>query len=373
MRRQSVIRWLPPSLTALTLALPLACAEAPPPTASPADAVRAPLVVPFEINDEMRRWARLKTLDGGDDLERMQQLMFALQEDSEGLRLRYREGYTGTAQEAFATGEVNCLSFSHLLVGLAREVGVDAYYLDVAYRQEFERQGQLMVIMGHVTVGFDYGVEQQIVEFRIGPEIDYRRSRRISDRRAQAHHYTNRGAEELREGRPAEAVALLETAVEIDPDLPDAWLNLGVARRRSADLAGAEAAYKRAIDANPEYLPAYQNLSGLARLRGDDDSARQLIRLLDRRSNRNPFLLLALGDLSLEEGRLGEARSFYRRARRLGPMDAETSAALGLWAHAAGRERQARSWLTRAQLLDPESPRVLRLAETLDGAAEPAD
>jgi hypothetical protein len=54
-------------------------------------------------------------------------------------------------------------------------------------------------------------------------------------------------------------------------------------------------------------------------------------------------------------------------------MDAETSAALGLWAHAAGRERQARSWLTRAQLLDPESPRVLRLAETLDGAAEPAD
>mgnify|MGYP000703539086 CR=1 FL=1 len=58
------------------------------------------------------------------------------------------------------------LSFSHLLIGLSREVGVDTYYLDVRHLHEYERQDQLLVILGHVTVGFDRGIEQQIVDER---------------------------------------------------------------------------------------------------------------------------------------------------------------------------------------------------------------
>lgn len=355
------------ALVATAAALALACVGAPPPAAVPELPDRPALVVPFEINDEMKQWAWRVVGDRGDQLEKMQKLLYALQEDIDGLRLTYREGYTGTAQEAFETGEVNCLSFSHLLIGLAREVGVPAFYLDVRHRQEYERQDQLLVILGHVTVGFNYGAEQHIVEFRIGPELDYRRSQKISDRRAQAHHYTNRGAEEIQAGRLASALSLLESAVALDPELPDAWLNLGVARRRSVDLNGAETAYRRAIDVNPDYLPAYQNLSGLVRHRGDPDTARQLLRLLDRKRNRNPFILLALGDLSFEDGRLVEARKFYKRARRLQPFDADTNAAMGLWAHAAGREKLARRWLSRARSLDAENPRVLRLRAAIAG------
>ena len=362
-RDRAAAGWLPTGLAALALA----CAGAPPPPARPTAADLSPLVVPLEINDQMREWARRQVGSGDDDLEKMQHLLDALQKDIDGLQLSYREGYTGTAEEAFTTGEVNCLSFSHLLVGLAREVGVPAYYLDVEHRQQFERQGQLLVILGHVTVGFDYGIEQQIVELQIGPQLDTRRSRVISDRRAQAHHYTNRGAEELQAGHLAEALSLLESAVELEPDLPDAWLDLGVARRRSGDLDGAEAAYRRAIDADPAYLPAYQNLSGLARFRGDADTARQLLRLLDRKGNRNPFILLALGDLSFEEGRLDQARRFYRRAQRLQPFDPDTTAAMGLWAQAAGREERARRWLARARSLDSENPRVRRLAAAVSG------
>ena len=138
---------------------------------------------------------------------------------------------------------------------------------------------------------------------------------------------------------------------------------------QSGDLDGAEAAYRRAIDANPDYLPAYQNLSGLARFRGDPDTARQLLKLLDRKGNRNPFILLALGDLSFEEGRLVEAHSFFRKAQRLQPFDPDTTAAMGLWADAAGREKLARRWLHRALALDPENPRVRRLASALGGRA----
>ena len=358
-------------LAAGLAATSLACAGAAPPAAVPELPDRSPAVVPFEINDEMRNWAWRQVDGDDDDMERMQKLLYALQEDIDGLRLTYREGYTGTAQEAFETGEVNCLSFSHLLIGLSREIGVATYYLDVRHRQEYERQDQLLVILGHVTVGFDRGIEQQIVEFRIGPELDHRRSQPISDRRAQAHHYTNRGAEEIQAGRLGDALAYLEAAVELDPDLPDAWLNLGVARRRSGDLDGAERAYRRSIDASPEYLPAYQNLSGLVRFRGDPDTAKQLLKLLDRKGNRNPFILLALGDLSFEEGRLVEAHKFFRKAQRLQPFDPDTTAAMGIWAQAAGRDRLARRWLDRGLALDPDNPRVRRLAAAVAGEAPP--
>ena len=366
-RSRSVAAWLAAGLAALALG----CAGAAPPAAVPELPDRSPLVVPFELDDEMRQWARRQVDGDDDDMDRMQKLLYALQEDIDGLRLTYREGYTGTAKEAFRTGEVNCLSFSHLLIGLSREVGVDTYYLDVRHRQEYERQDQLLVILGHVTVGFDVGIERQIVEFRIGPELDHRRSQPISDRRAQAHHYANRGAEKIQAGQVRSALALLESAAQLDPELPDAWLNLGVARRRSGDLDGAEQAYRNAIDANPDYLPAYQNLSGLARFRGDPDTARQLLKLLDRKGNRNPFILLALGDLSFEEGHLVEAHKFFRKAQRLQPFDPDTTAAMGIWAHAAGRQQLARRWLQRALALDPDNPRVRRLEAAVGDSKAP--
>ncbi len=87
--------------------------------------------------------------------------------------------------------------------------------------------------------------------------------------------------------------------------------------------------------------------------------------MTDRGANRNPFSYLALGDLSLRQGRLDEAERFYRRALRLGPDQAETNAALGLWAIFAGRPRDARAWLKKAEKLDPAHPRVEELARQL--------
>ncbi|TNF78140.1 MAG: tetratricopeptide repeat protein, partial [Acidobacteria bacterium] len=91
------------------------------------------------------------------------------------------------------------------------------------------------------------------------------------------------------------------------------------------------------------------------------DAAGKLLKLLDRRDNRNPFVYLDLGDAAIEEGRLDEAGRFYRRAVRLGDELAEPRAALGLLAFRRGDVDKARRWLRRAQKLDPEEPRTQRL------------
>ena len=87
--------------------------------------------------------------------------------------------------------------------------------------------------------------------------------------------------------------------------------------------------------------------------------------MLERRDNRNPFVFLSLGDLSIEEGRLDEAERYYRRATRLGPRLAEAKAARGIWALEAGDPKAAQKWLKRARAIDPEDARTQELAAML--------
>ena len=127
----------------------------------------------------------------------------------------------------------------------------------------------------------------------------------------------------------------------------------------------AEASYLAAIEAEAGYGPAYENLAALFRLRGERDAAGEILRLLQRRKNRNPFTYLALGDLNLEEGRVAQAERFYKRALRLARSEPETHAAMGLWALAAGERGKAKNWLERAQRLGQGNERMFELQSQL--------
>ena len=204
-----------------------------------------------------------------------------------------------------------------------------------------------------------------MLEFSLGPSLEGLGNRRLSDLTALAMYYSNRGAQALLEGSVEAAVPWLETAVRLDPDWTGGWLNLGVARRRAGKPLAAERAYRAAIDADPRNYQAFHNLAALLRLRGEGQSASEILRLLDRRENRDPFIYLSLGDDSLESGRLEEARRYYRRALWLAPEDSEPRAAMGLLALAEGHPKRARRWLDRALRDGDGTTRTLRLAERL--------
>jgi len=329
----------------------------------------ASVTVPFEITDEMRAWAHAQVPDGTPAEERLDKLLAALI-DPARLRLKYESGRTLTASEAFESRRANCLAFTSLFVGLARELGVPAFYLDVDDVERFEKEGDLMVISGHVSAGYDIGgARVKILEFSPSPDPKYRRVQRVSDLRAVALFYSNRGAESLRAGNSAEALTWLRQAVKIDPDFGGGWVNLGVALRREGDTAEAEAAYRRALEADPQTSSAYSNLASLLQSRGEDAEAERLLAIAANVDRRNPFSYLALGDLSLAQGRLEEARRFYHRALRLHREDAEAYAALGLAALAAGDSGAARKWLRKAESMDRFNERVRRLGERLGGPA----
>ncbi len=324
----------------------------------------ASIVRPHRLTDEMKAWLAGR-VDRELGAEARIRALLAVLVGEEGLGLQYTSGFTGTAAQVFASGEANCLSFTHLFVGMARELGLDVYYLEVKRPPQIGKEGDLVVLWEHVTAGFGPPGSRLVLEFAPGPRLSTSSTRRLSELTALAMHYSNRGAETLLAGRLEEALEWLEIAALLDPSWSHALLNLGVARRRGGDLEGAEQAYREATAADPGNFEAYHNLALLLRLRGERDASREVLRLLDRRDNRDPFIFLALGDDSLEVGRSEEAKRFYRRAAGLDPRAAAPRASLGLAALAEGRRDRARRWLERAVRRDPEDDRVVRLRREL--------
>ena len=343
------------------------------------DSILAPLV----LTPEAEEWVRQKVSRGAPEVRRLEILLDSLQHSSE-FQFQYGSGYTGTVQEVFETGNYNCLSFSMLFVSLARAVGLPAYYLKVDQVEDYEKDGDLVVLSRHITAGYGFVKDRTILEFDLGPEISYNLARPISDLEALGLYYSNRGGELLRQGKNREAMPLLEIAVTLGPKTSQNWVNLGVAQRRTADLDGAEVSYLRALEVEKGSPAAFHNMVALLRLRGERDAAGEILQQLVHRKNRNPFTYLALGDLSLAENRVDDAQGFFRRALNLAKFEAETHAAMGQWALAANKRGKAETWLERASEIDPESPRVIDLRrglypeqfpaeEPADGATTPAD
>lgn len=321
----------------------------------------AAIELPYELTPEMRQWARKNAGAGGSPEGRLEHLLQSLLR-RDGQTLRYESGHTGSAQEVWETGRANCLAFTHLYVGMAREVGLPVYYLRVGDIQSFEKDGNLVIVSEHITAAWGTASNRRVLDFSDRPVTPYHAVEPISDLTAVALYYSNRGAERIRAGDTRGALELLEIATRLDPELADGWVNYGVAVRRAGKVAEAEAAFRRALEIDAGQVSAYQNLAGLLSLVGREREAAELMAVADRSRNRNPFSYVALGDLSLGQGRLDEAERFYRRAVRLDPEQAEPLAALGQWALAAGREREARNLLKKAERADPQNPRVMELA-----------
>jgi len=305
---------------------------------------------PFETTVEMERFAAQAVRGCRRGTERLGCLQRALF-DPDGLGFTYDDSHTRDARQAFADGRGDCFAFSTLFVALARSLGADARLVSVPGPPSSTRllDGSVLVTEHLAVMSFSAG-RAQLFDFQQG-DSDARRFVALEDRVASAMLHANRGGRLLRDGESAAALPELELAARLAPEWPVAWIDLGVARRRAGDRAGAYEAYAQALSLQPSHPQALNNLACLYGFEGQAQARQAALRAASRSGHATPWSLVALADARLAQGELRAARWLLLRARWERPGTAEVLAALGRWAERAGKSGRAARHLRRAEVL----------------------
>jgi transglutaminase-like putative cysteine protease len=125
----------------------------------------ADVIVPFEVGAPVVEHARV-LLDGVSDGEQRVEALVASLSDPAGFSLHYEWATSGTAAETLERGAGNCLALSSTLIGIARGLGLKAWYLEVIVADpQWRTEGDLVVQADHVAAVIDSGERRLYVDF----------------------------------------------------------------------------------------------------------------------------------------------------------------------------------------------------------------
>ena len=323
--------------------------------------VTNPLMITPGMREEAERLA-----GNGTPTERLAKLQHGLF-DSASFPFTYLNRGTFTAAEAFHRRQGNCLSFTNLFVAMARSLGVPVTTALVLRSQGSEQEGDLIVVNTHVVAVLSYAGGTATYDFDLSRQRQPTALRILDDMWITALYLNNKGADELRAAHPEAARELFENAVRLAPEFAPAWGNVGVARRRAGDINGALDAYAQALLLDPGNPTILTNLAALHRSLGREREAQRALAAA-RLSEASPHVLLVRGDIELAKGRIGEAISLYRAARRRGPDLVEPWIALARAEIARERVGAARRLLRGALKIEPDNPIALALSRSIETA-----
>ena len=161
------------------------------------------------------------------------------------------------------------------------------------------------------------------------------------------------GTDAVERQRYAQAVPLLERAVELEPNHRAAWTNLGRAYLGLHQTDAAIGAFRKQIDLNAYDQYAYNNLGFAYRSQQKFPEAEAAFLKQLEIDPLNEYAHTSLGGLHLELHRYDAAVAAFEKAIALAPQSASLRVQLGEALLNLGEPDRARAAFTRAVELDP--------------------
>lgn len=298
--------------------------------------MRDQIVIPFEIDDEIRQLADDITRGMTDDRQKVRAIVRAIIGLTE-FSISYDTLSNKTAREVFRQGRGNCLAYSNLFVGMARHVGLEAVYVDVVSVERQRREAEIIVNNGHVTAGIKRGPDVMVIDFTRTPEREYLGFKVIDDLEAIANYYNNQGflygyfteSEGLDFDPLEKEMEMYRLALEVLPTFQRARNNLGVGLRRRGRIQEAIEQYKMAIEVDSSFSDAHANLGAAYYALGRIDDALEELRIASRQSGSNAYFHHHLGVVQYRLEQYEEAVKEFKRALSNEPGMAEARFYLG--------------------------------------------
>ena len=247
----------------------------------------------------------------------------------------------------------NCLSFSMMLVAMARHIGVPARFEEGLVEPDYRNIDDTYVNSRHVIVVLGKGQNSVTVDVSRKVLKDDIRTRRVSDRNVAAQFYNNLGVNALLTRDLGLAWARFRQALEIDPGLAFVWSNLGVVYNRNDQPAEAEWSYQTALEVDDSESIAFNNLYVIYLQEGREGEAAGLESRVERHRQRNPYYLALLADEALRSQQYKDAIRLLRRSIKIQGDEYRFHGALAQAQYLSGNHEDALSSLDMARSLAP--------------------
>lgn len=322
----------------------------------------AELMVPFELDQPLSELIQRELKMSPDEERRAEQVQEYI---FNRLDLVYDLSPTRNAVETFRDRRGNCLSFTNLFVGIARELRLNPFYVEVTDYSRWNYRNGLVVSQGHIVAGMRVDGKLRTYDFLPYRPKAYKEFKPIDDFVAAAHHYNNLGAEALMAGNNERALELVTIATLIAPDFTKAINNRGVCLARLGRFDEALAVYAQGLEYEPENVAILTNLVRAHQELGNLAESERLIAKIDSEEQANPFFFIYQSDLALSQGRPERALELMKSALSRDTELPEVHLGLTRVYLALGEVDKAKHHLARALKLDATNREALELAELL--------
>ena len=322
--------------------------------------MRDEIVIPFEIDDEIRQLALDVTRSAQTESAKMRAIVHTII-GLAGFSVSYDRLSNKTAQEVFREGKGNCLAYSNLFVGMARAAGLDAAYADVRFTERITREAEIVVHSTHITAVVRQTTGNVLIDFTATPERKYIGFDVIDDLEAIANFYNNQGflygyfteTEDVDFDPLEKELEMYRLALEILPTFQRARNNLGVALRRRGRVDEAIEQYRLAIEQDPGYAEALSNLATAYSYQGRTEEALATYRLAAKHAGGDGYIHHRLGVMYLRVGRCPQAIKHFQKAISREPELADARYHLGECYRKLGKEKKAIEQFEAALEIDP--------------------
>jgi arylsulfatase A-like enzyme/Tfp pilus assembly protein PilF len=151
-----------------------------------------------------------------------------------------------------------------------------------------------------------------------------------------------------------EVVALLRKVVDQDPEVIDAWFNLGNEYFKKGRFEEAIGHFKRALELKPDYDLALINMANSYRGLGRDDAALAGYEHYLRVDPKNAWVHYQVGEIYLDRDDFQHAEARFAEALKIDPKVAAARNALGVIAYKRGDLAVAENHIRQALADKPE-------------------
>ena len=266
---------------------------------------------------------------------------------------RYDPSVTLPPAEAFRQRTGNCMSFSLMLVAMARHAGIDARFVEIVVDRQWSTTEDTFINSKHINVLLGREYSTYLVDVSGDVFGAHVQRTKLTDREAAAEYYNNLGVEALFENDLASAWGRFRQAVSVNPKIPFLWSNLGVVYNRNGQASDAEWAYKHAMSVDRNETIAASNLYRLYESQGRWQEASGLEKTVERHRRQNPYYLARLADNALESEQYDDAIKLLKRSIRINDREYRFHGALAQALYLAGDYDDALSSLDTARALAP--------------------